>query len=63
MIGAIKPHELSKIIDDDALIGYIFQRLIYLNDYLLHSKNKVIWILDLSGKIMQLATQKVYSWL
>lgn len=63
VLGTIKPHEISKIIDDDALIGYIFQRLIYLSDHILHEKEQVIWIIDLSGKIMQLATKKVYNWL
>lgn len=60
-IGIIKPNELSKIIDDEALIGYTLQRLIHLSESILKEKEQIIWIIDLSGKIMQLASKKMYN--
>lgn len=57
----IKMTELSKYLDDDTIIAYTFQRLLYLSEKVLKEKEQVIWIIDLSGKIMQLASKKTYS--
>jgi hypothetical protein len=55
------PNELGKMIDDDALVGYTFQRLLHINEQVLKEKEAVIWIVDLTGKIMQLASKRVYN--
>ena len=60
-IGTLKLGEIAKYFDDDALIAYTFQRLLYLSENVLKEKEQVIWILDLSGKIMQLASKKTYA--
>lgn len=39
------------------------QRLLFLSEHILHQKEKVIWIIDLNGKIMQLASKKTYTFL
>jgi hypothetical protein len=37
------------------------QRMLCLTENVLKDKEKVIWIFDLSGKIMQLASKKNYN--
>lgn len=62
-VGIIKNNEISKYLDDDILYAYTMQRLLFLSEHILHQKEKVIWIIDLSGKIMQLASKKTYTFL
>lgn len=59
-VGMIKNNEISKYLEDDILLGYTMQRLVFLSEHVLQQKEKVIWIIDLAGKIMQLASKKTY---
>lgn len=36
------------------------QRLIHIAEHVLEEKQKVIWVIDVGGKIMQLASKKNY---
>lgn len=57
----IKSQEIGKIVDDEVLISYIMQRLIFLSEHVLGQKERVVWVIDLAGKIMQLASKKTYT--
>ena len=59
-VGIIKSNEISKYIEEEMLLPYTMQRLLFLSEQVLHQKESVIWIIDLAGKIMQLASKKVY---
>jgi|LakMenE01Jun11ns_1017448.scaffolds.fasta_scaffold9609631_1 hypothetical protein len=58
-IGNIKIHDLSKVLEDEDLVGYMNQRLIYLSEKIVAEKEQIVWIIDLNGKIMQLASKKI----
>lgn len=60
-IGTLKLAEIAKYFDDDTFIAYTFQRLLHLSEKVLKEKEQIIWIFDLSGKIMQLASKKTYG--
>ena len=46
------------MLDEEQIFGYIMQRLLYLAEHALKDKERVVWVIDLSGKIMQLASKK-----
>lgn len=56
-IGNIKLQALFKVIDEEQFVSYINQRLCQLAEEIVGDK-QVIWIIDLNGKIMQLASKK-----
>lgn len=58
-IGNIKVHELSKVFEDDELVHYTSQRLLHLSEEVLGEREQLVWIIDLNGKIMQLASKKL----
>lgn len=60
-VGLLKMVEVNKILDDEAFYAYMCQRMLSISEKILKEKEKVIWIIDLSGKIMQLASKRVYS--
>lgn len=45
--------------DDDQLARYTYQRLIHISERVLEEKEQIVWIIDLNGKIMQLASKKI----
>lgn len=49
------------MVDDDQFVGYTFQRLLHISENVLQDGQKVIWVIDLSGKILQLACKKTYN--
>jgi hypothetical protein len=57
-VGNIKMQELAKVFEEDELAAYLSQRLIRLSERL-EEKEQLVWIVDLSGKIMQLASKKI----
>jgi hypothetical protein len=57
-VGNIKMQELAKVFEEDELAAYLSQRLISLSERL-EEKEQLVWIVDLSGKIMQLASKKI----
>lgn len=59
-VGSIKLSELHKIVTDEQFVGYINQRMLHLSQSVLKEKEQVIWIIDLAGPILQLASKKVY---
>lgn len=46
-VGQIKIAELTKVIDDEMLFGYICQRVLSLSEATLKEKEQVVWIIDL----------------
>ena len=58
-VGHLKVQGLVKIIDYDEMINYTYQRLLVLAEELLAKDEQVIWVIDLAGKIMQLASKKI----
>lgn len=60
-IGIIKVGQLTKFVDEEEIIGYTMQRLLHLNEHVVKGKERVVWIFDLAGKIMQLASKKNYA--
>lgn len=58
-IGNIKVHELSKVFEDDELVHYTSQRLLHLSEQVLAEREQLVWIIDLNGKIMQLASKRL----
>lgn len=60
-IGNIKLNELGKIIEDEELIAYINQRMLHISEKVLREKEQIIWVIDLTGKIMQLASKRTYA--
>ena len=57
--GHFKVQGLVKIIDYDELVNYTDQRLLFLAEELLAKDEQVIWVIDIGGKIMQLASKKI----
>ena len=57
-IGNIKLQNLSKVLDEDELVAYFNQRMCHLAEEVIGDKQQVVWIVDLNGKIMQLASKK-----
>ena len=45
--------------DDEEMIAFFNQRMLQLSEGVLEEKDQVIWIIDLNGKIMQLASKKI----
>ena len=41
------------------MIAFFNQRMLKLSEEVLEEKDQVIWIVDLNGKIMQLASKKI----
>lgn len=37
------------------------QRMLFLSEKVLKEKEQVVWVVDLSGKIMQLASKRIYA--
>lgn len=60
-VGCVKINEVNKILDEDSLVGYFNQRLLHISERVLNEKEQVIWVFDLQGKIMQLASKKTLS--
>ncbi len=58
-VGNIKMQGLNKVLSEDEMVGYMNQRLIYLAEKVLREDEQVVLIVDLSGKIMQLASKKI----
>lgn len=58
-LGNIKIHELSKFFEEDELAHYINQRMLHITERIIKEKEQIIWILDFTGKIMQLASKKM----
>jgi hypothetical protein len=58
-IGNIKLQSLVKVMDHEDLVNYTYQRLIELAEEVLGVSEQVIWVIDLEGKIMQLASKKI----
>ena len=58
-IGNVKVQDLNKLFEEDELVSYINQRMLDLSEHHLEEKDQIIWIIDLSGKIMQLASKKI----
>lgn len=58
-IGNVKVQDLNKLFEEDELVSYVNQRMIDLSENHLDEKDQIIWIIDLNGKIMQLASKKV----
>lgn len=58
-IGNVKVQDLNKLFEEDELVSYVNQRMIDLSENRLDEKDQIIWIIDLNGKIMQLASKKV----
>lgn len=62
-IGNIKIVDLFRVLEDDELVHYTSQRLLRISEEVVGEKEQVIWIIDLSGKIMQLASKKILDFL
>lgn len=45
--------------EEDELVHYTSQRLIKISEHIIEEKEQLIWIIDLNGKIMQLASKKI----
>ena len=60
-IGGIKISEVNKIMDEETFINYTISRLYHISEQVLQQKQTVVWIFDLTGKIMQLASKKVIN--
>lgn len=60
-IGCVKINEVNKILDEEGLVGYFNQRMLQISEKVLEEKEKVVWVIDLQGKIMQLASRKVLN--
>jgi hypothetical protein len=60
-VGPIKLADLSKVVDDEEFIAYVYQRMLHISEHVLKEKEQVIWIIDLAGKIMQLASKRTYK--
>jgi hypothetical protein len=58
-VGHIRVHELSKVLEDDQLVHYTSQRLLRISEHVIEEREQIIWIIDLNGKIMQLASKKI----
>ena len=57
-LGNIKIQHLSKVLDEDELVFYLNQRLCQIAEEYLGERQQVVWVIDLNGKIMQLASKK-----
>lgn len=60
-VGGIKVTELWKVVDDEEFVGYLYQRMLYISECVLKEKEQVVWVIDLAGKIMQLASKRTYG--
>jgi hypothetical protein len=58
-VGNLRVQDISKLFEEDQLEAFFNQRLLHLSEEILGEKDQVIWIVDLEGKIMQLASKKI----
>lgn len=56
--GNLRVQDLGKLFEDDELLFYTNQRMLELSERVLEERDQVVWIVDLAGKIMQLASKK-----
>ena len=61
-VGNLRVQDLGRVFEDDELVGYTMQRLLELSEEILEEQEQVIWIVDLGGKIMQLAGKRNLEW-
>ena len=47
--------------DEDTFVTYCSERMLNLTEEIMREKERLVWVFDLSGKIMQLASKKVYG--
>jgi hypothetical protein len=47
------------VFEDDQLAQYTYQRLIKISEHVVDEREQIVWIFDLNGKIMQLASKKI----
>ena len=58
-VGCIKMQGLQKVLDEVELVAYMNQRLLQLSERVLGEQDQLVWVVDLGGKIMQLASKKM----